>query len=535
MPVSIASPSDIPVVDRQPRHADRVDHQRARAPWRRSRRRSAGPSRAPRAARRARRRARTRRGSRRSRPRMTWIPPLCSAKNGSADDAERDVQERGQAAAPQAERAADDEHAERLERVRDRVARDRERDQRGQVDEDRAGDDQDDVAQAGRDALADAHRDEEVRDREALLRGGHPRHGRQRVGHRPPSWRRPDGRRVGPSLPTAAKPADAGLTGQALRTAATIDRRPAIRAGWAAASIASADAEDQRDARSSPTAPGSPDGSPPANATQQRPDDEPGDGARRAPPIVPRIPASTSTLRQTWRRLMPAARRTPSSRMRSQLSIESVLTMPKPGDDDGGERQQVEQPEHAVQRVADCALRRARPGRRSGPAAAARSCDRGRGGGGAAGPIADDVGVGAVRRRSRRWRRDQPTSAASPDVARERALDDAGDRELDRAGGGRDDDRRRRPRRPSGRPASAGRITEPPASIAASAAVRSPAVNVSRPSAAKSAPRIATASQARARRTRGRTTRSASPAPRRRSPRSRARSRRRRPARARSP
>ena len=40
-----------------------------------------------------------------------------------------------------------------------------------------------------------------------------------------------------------------------------------------------------------------------------------------------------------------------------------------------------------------------------------------------------------------------------------------------------------------------GRITDPPASIAASAAVRSPTRNVSRPSAAKSEPRIATASR----------------------------------------
>ena len=40
------------------------------------------------------------------------------------------------------------------------------------------------------------------------------------------------------------------------------------------------------------------------------------------------MPASTTTERQTWRRVMPAARRTPISRTRSRTLMVSVLTMP---------------------------------------------------------------------------------------------------------------------------------------------------------------------------------------------------------------
>ena len=113
-------------------------------------------------------------------------PALALGEERQADDAERDVQQRRRAAAPQAERPADDEHAEVLERVRHRVARDRERHQGAQVDEDRAGDDQQGVPDPGRCPLADPDRDEEVADRQALLKGGHARHRRHRVGHRAP-------------------------------------------------------------------------------------------------------------------------------------------------------------------------------------------------------------------------------------------------------------------------------------------------------------------------------------------------------------
>ena len=45
-------------------------------------------------------------------------------------------------------------------------------------------------------------------------------------------------------------------------------------------------------------------------------------------PTMPSTVASTTTMRMTWRRLMPIARRTPISRTRSTTPIVSVLTMP---------------------------------------------------------------------------------------------------------------------------------------------------------------------------------------------------------------
>ena len=45
-------------------------------------------------------------------------------------------------------------------------------------------------------------------------------------------------------------------------------------------------------------------------------------------PARPRTPASTTTERQTWRRVIPAARRMPISRTRSMTFMVSVLTMP---------------------------------------------------------------------------------------------------------------------------------------------------------------------------------------------------------------
>ena len=46
-------------------------------------------------------------------------------------------------------------------------------------------------------------------------------------------------------------------------------------------------------------------------------------------PTSPVTPASTTTERHTWRRVMPAARRTPISRTRSRTFIVRVLTMPR--------------------------------------------------------------------------------------------------------------------------------------------------------------------------------------------------------------
>ena len=45
-------------------------------------------------------------------------------------------------------------------------------------------------------------------------------------------------------------------------------------------------------------------------------------------PATPMTPASTTTERQTWRRVIPAARRIPISRTRSMTFIVSVLAMP---------------------------------------------------------------------------------------------------------------------------------------------------------------------------------------------------------------
>ena len=90
---------------------------------------------------------------------MICSPPLPSAKNGRPTTPSSDVQQRRRTAAPQAERPADDEHAEVLERVRHRVARDRDRHEGAQVDEDRAGGDQQRMPDPGRCPLAHPERE----------------------------------------------------------------------------------------------------------------------------------------------------------------------------------------------------------------------------------------------------------------------------------------------------------------------------------------------------------------------------------------
>ena len=123
------------------------------------------------------------------------------------------------------------------------------RDAGGEEDQDGAGDNQHHVAQPRGDALADADRHQEVGDRDALLRGRNAGERRDRVGHGLPRASSAAGRRRAQST-ARARPADqqarptsgraAGRGPTPPRTALTIDRRPAIRAGWAAASIASA-------------------------------------------------------------------------------------------------------------------------------------------------------------------------------------------------------------------------------------------------------------------------------------------------------
>ena len=460
------------------------------------------------------------------------MPPLCSAKNGSPTTPSATYRNAARPPRRRPSAPADDQHAEVLQRDRHRVAGDREGDLGGQVDQERAGDHQHHVAQPGRDALADAHRDEEVRDREALLRGGHSRHGRQRVGHRPPSWRDPAGGTASaPSLPTPAKRRWVADRSYSPRTADTIDRRPAIRAGCAAASIAS-DTPRTRARAIVPTAPGAPSRArrrrPRAARRSPRPAIEPDDPADHAedPGLDEHAAPDLATAHAGGPQDAELADSLPGVHRERVDDAEA-------GDDDGGERQQVEQAEHAVERVAAAPRRRARPGRRS-----ARAGWRGR----RRRPMAAAAWPGRTgsRRRPRRARR--AVEGIRP--ADQRRL----------AGPARETSgRRSRPPLSSTGPVAVattidvahpdahalgprrGRITAPPASIAAEGGVpvarckREPAVG--REVGAADRDRV----QARAREREVERGDRASRAPRRRSPRSRARSRRPRPATARSP
>ena len=147
----------MPVVDREPRHADRVDHEGAQ---RRGADRAADPA-VP-----AELREPADEGPGEHEPDDVAAgraeddldPALVLREERQPDEADDEVQERGEAAAP---------HAERRRRRRGRRSsgactgpgcpRAGIDDLGGQVDEDRAGDDEDDVPQAGRDALPDAH------------------------------------------------------------------------------------------------------------------------------------------------------------------------------------------------------------------------------------------------------------------------------------------------------------------------------------------------------------------------------------------
>ena len=155
------------------------------------------------------------------RPEDDRQPALALGEERQPDQPEQDVQRDRDEPAPEPERAADEQHAEGLAGDRDRAAGIGMYDLRRQVDEQRAGDDEGDVADPCVEALADADGDQEIGDREPAFRGrraveagDRDRQSRLRCGgHRPVT--------VAPSLASR----------HSYWTARTIDRRLASRAG----------------------------------------------------------------------------------------------------------------------------------------------------------------------------------------------------------------------------------------------------------------------------------------------------------------
>ncbi len=82
----------------------------------------------------------------------------------------QDVQARSEDAAAQAERTPNQQHREGLTGDRHGRARDRDRVVGGQRDEQRTGDDQEDVADPGTDTLTESNGDQEVADGDATFR-----------------------------------------------------------------------------------------------------------------------------------------------------------------------------------------------------------------------------------------------------------------------------------------------------------------------------------------------------------------------------
>src|SRR5690242_16158403 len=93
-------------------------------------------------------------------------PALAFGEERQADDAEQDIQRDRGEPSTEPEPTADQQHAEGLARDRDGIARDVDHDQRGQVDEQRAGRHEDDVPDPAVEPLTDPDGDEEVGDRE---------------------------------------------------------------------------------------------------------------------------------------------------------------------------------------------------------------------------------------------------------------------------------------------------------------------------------------------------------------------------------
>ena len=238
---------------------------------------------------------------------------------------------------------------------------------------------------------------------------------RQRVGHRPPSMARPaNGAGVGAeSTNRRTRPtnADAARGGRGCR----LPTRPGRPTRWIAG---------RRSARAAPR-PASPATRRATRASAIDPPRQPGARRRGRPPngqrATPRRPRGRrsiarsrrscrgsrprrATLRQTWRRLMPAARRTPSSRMRSQVPIESVLTMPSPATTTAASASMSSRP-NTRSSASPCAPRRGTTGAAVRASWVARPATAADAEAAVGGVVADGVGIGAgdaeLRRRVR--------------------------------------------------------------------------------------------------------------------------------------
>src|SRR4051812_870090 len=246
------------------------------------------------------------------------------------EQAEHDVQQGCGDAATEPQGTADEKDGERLARDRDRRARDRHADVRGERDQERPEHDEDDVTQERRDPLAEADRDEEVADRDPALVDGDPREGRNGDRH-------PDLRGAGaPMEEVYPRPPDPRGPGRdecrvgryCAPTARTIGTRLASLAGCAAATIESATPSTVTTAIAAHGGASGGAFRPPPGTTRRPPTRTPATEPITAA-TMPRMPASTRMLRQTWRRLIPAARRTPISRPRSETPIDSVFATPR--------------------------------------------------------------------------------------------------------------------------------------------------------------------------------------------------------------
>ena len=172
-------------------------------------------------------------------------------------------------------------------------------------------------------ALRDADRDQEVADGEAAL-GGRVRSSRGMaivieppVGPRPLGPRRDRGRESSTRISGRSLVPD----GADDRDAAREPRR--IGGGEHGRTTPST----PRRAIGSHGIPPASSHRPPARTTIRPPTTSPA-AMPQTTPTRPRTPASTTTIRQTWRRVIPMARSTPISRTRSTTPIVSVLTMP---------------------------------------------------------------------------------------------------------------------------------------------------------------------------------------------------------------
>ena len=202
---------------------------------------------------------------------------------------------------------------------------------------------------------------------------------------------------------------------------------------------------------------------------------------RRSSPVTP---ASTTTERQTWRRVIPAARRTPISRTRSRTFMVRVLTMPSAATMTAMSASASNRPKTRSRASPMAPWIRPSVGRLEGQGASlvgerVRAVPRWR-------SASKRTANASAPARPRRAASVQPTSQDSPDRPGQRPFGDGddGQREARPIGGGRVD-RRHRPRGRRGRRRRPGRWSRHRRSSAARAAARSPSTRRSRPSASE--------------------------------------------------